>query len=70
MVVLDLRAELHVVDEEAALLPPVLQLDLLAAEGEGEGAEQEGVAAGDDGQDVTPAETAGARTEVVSLKTP
>ena len=64
--VFDLRAELHVVDEEAALLP-VLQPDLLVAEGDGEDAEEEGVAAGDDGQHVTPADTAGAQTEVVSL---
>ena len=66
LVVLNLRAELHVVDEEAALLP-VLQPDLLVAEGEGEDAEEEGVAAGDDGQHVAPANTAGAQTEVLSL---
>ena len=66
MVVFDLRAELHVVDQKPALLP-VLQSDLLVAEGEGEEAEEEGVAAGDDGQHVTPADAAGAQTEVVSL---
>ena len=66
LVVFDLRAELHVVYQEPAQLP-VLQPDLLVAEGEGEDAEQEGVAAGDDGQHVTPADTAGAQTEVVSL---
>ena len=64
--VLDLRAELHVVDQKPALLP-VLQSDLLVAEGEGEEAEEEGVAAGDDGQHITPADAAGAQTEVVSL---
>ena len=64
--VFDLRAQLHVVDQEPALLP-VLQPDLLVAEGDGEDAEEEGVAAGDDGQHVAPADTAGAQTEVVSL---
>ena len=64
--VFDLRAELHVVDQEPALLP-VLQPDLLVAEGQGQEAEEEGVAAGDDGQHVAPADTAGAQTEVVSL---
>ena len=64
--VFDLGAQLHVVDQEPALLS-VLQPDLLVAEGEGEEAEEEGVAAGDDGQHVTPADTAGAQTEVVSL---
>ena len=64
--VFDLGAQLHVVDQEPALLP-VLQPDLLVAEGDGEDAEEEGVAAGDDGQHVTPADAAGAQTEVVSL---
>ena len=64
--VFDLGAQLHVVDQEPALLP-VLQPDLLVAEGDGEDAEEEGVAAGDDGQHVAPADTAGAQTEVVSL---
>ena len=68
VVLFDLRAELHVVDQEPALLP-LLQPDLLVAEGDGEEAEQEGVAAGDDGQHVTPADTAGPQTEVVSLQT-
>ena len=64
--VFDLRAQLHVVDQEPALLP-VLQPDLLVAEGDGEDAEEEGVAACDDGQHVGPADTAGPQAEVVSL---
>ena len=66
VVVFDLRGDFHVVDKEVVLFP-LVQPDLLAAEGEGEGAEEEGVAAGDDGQHVAPADTAGAQTEVVSL---
>ena len=66
VVVFDLRGDFHVVDQEVVLFP-LVQPDLLAAEGEGEGAEEEGVAAGDDGEHVAPPDLAGAEAEVVRL---
>ena len=53
LVVFDLRGDLHVVDQISGLLS-LVQTDLPGAEAESEGAEEEGVTAGDDGQHVAP----------------